>query len=283
MPAWSHWPLALSLVLHMAVIVLGWPRKIQVPLRTDFWAGQTFEAPSLVEGPAGDEEEGWSIGAPGADRASRAPATPPAPAIAERRATHVRSASPVKNMAPTSMGSVKTGGEPHHGSEPDAIGPRQETSGFGAEGADLGSRDLVRSFVRAIPAAASSDPEWSTVPMGPAGTADLTLILDSDAKPHIKDPIDPRVPAPLRRLIQKTMLVLSGGRFAVLGEAPGSQRLRIAVSVTQLAPAPASEMQSGGAFGLGFEPPNDRRVSRAFFTLASGRHIEVTVHATQSQ
>ena len=195
---------------------------------------------------------------------------PPVPAIAEKKVGHQRSASSVKIVAPTSGGSVKLGGEPH-----------QESSGFGAEAADPGTRDLVRSFVRAIPAAASNDPEWATVPMGPAGSADLTLVLDSDAKPHVKEPIDPRVPAPLRRLIQKTMLVLSGGRFAAAGEAPGSQRLRIAVSVTQLAPAPASEMQSGGAFGLGFEPPNDQRVSRAFFTLASGRHIEVTVRAAQ--
>jgi hypothetical protein len=271
MPAWSNWPLAVSLVLHAAVIFLGWPRRSEVQLRTDFWAGETFEAPSLVEGPGGDEEEGWSIGFPAAARQSSRAAAPPAPAIGERRAIQVRSASAVKVVTPASGGSAKMGGE-----------PRQETSGFGAEAADPGTRDLVRSFVRAIPAAASSDPEWATVPMGPAGTADLTLVLDSDAKPHVKEPIDPRVPAPLRRLIQKTMLVLSGGRFAAVGEAPGSQRLRIAVSVTQLAPAPASAMQSGGAFGLGFEPPNDQRVSRAFFTLASGRHIEVTVRAAQS-
>lgn len=270
MPDWSHWPLALSLALHLVVIVLGWPPTSEEMLRTDFWAGQTFEAPSLVEGPSGDEEEGWSTGAPaGGKQSGRAAATPP-PAIAERKPTHVRSASSVKTVAQTSGGSAKLGGE-----------LRQETSGFGAEAAEPGTRDLIRSFVRAIPAAASNDPEWATVPMGPAGTADLTLVLDGDAKPHIKKPIDPRVPGPLRRLIQKTMLVLSGGRFAALGEAPGSQRLRIAVSVTQLAPAPASEMQSGGAFGLGFEPPNDQRVSRAFFTLATGRHIEVTVRAAQ--
>jgi hypothetical protein len=171
-------------------------------------------------------------------------------------------------MAQTSGASVKAGGE-----------PRQETSGFGAEAAELGARDLVRSFVRAIPLAASSDPEWATVPVGPAGTADLTLVLDSDAKPYFKDPIDPHVPALLRRLIQKTLVLLSGGRFAATGT-PGSQKLRIAVSVTQL--AAASEIQSGGDFAVGFDSPSDRRVSRAFFTLASGRHIEVTVRAAQS-
>jgi hypothetical protein len=274
MPAWSHWPLALSLALHAVVIAFGWPGHLagEPPLRTDFWAGETFEAPNLIEVPGGEEEERWSIGAPGeAQRAARAqPGPRPTPELTERRVTHSRSTSSVKSLAQSSGASVKVGAE-----------PRQETSGFGAEAAEAGPRDLVRSFVRAIPAAASSDPEWATVPVGPAGSADLTLVLDDDAKPYAKEPIDPHVPAPLRRLIQKTLLVLSGGRFAALGEAPASQKLRIAVSVTQLTPAPASEMQSGGAFGLGFEPPNDQKVSRAFFTLASGRHIEVTVRPAQ--
>ena len=36
-------------------------------------------------------------------------------------------------------------------------------------------------------------------------------------------------------------------------------------------------MSSGGAFGLRSEPPDEHHVSRAFFTLASGRRVEVTV------
>src|SRR5262249_14007791 len=126
------------------------------------------------------------------------------------------------------------------------------------------------------------DPEWATVPIGPAGSTELTLVLDAEAKPHA-DPIDPRVPAPLRRLIQKTLLVLSGGRFAISSDGPTSERLRIAASVTQLAVPPGAEGQSGAVFGLGFEPPNDQRVSRAFFPLAPGRHVEAPVRASRSK
>jgi hypothetical protein len=269
---WSRWPLGLSLVLHAALFAAGWPRPraAEGPARNDFWAGRTFEAPDLVEDSPPESETAWTVGAPAGEVPSRAESTP--------EPAH---AAPRTRSAPQRPSASKAAGQP----SPTATGSQSresgsENSGFGAEDAAPGVRDLLRSFVRAIPAAASSDPDWATVPIGPAGSAELTLVLDADAKPHA-DSIDPHVPPPLRRLIQKTLLVLSGGRFAIASEGPATERLRIVASVTQLAVPPAADGQSGGVFGLGFEPPNDQRVSRAFFTLASGRHVEVTVRPSR--
>jgi hypothetical protein len=270
---WSRWPLALSLVLHAAVIGIGWLRwpTGDRPLRTDFWAGDTFEAPDLVEEATASVDDGWSM----SGAAASEPAGPTVSA-AEEQDHAVLSPSPRRLATRKSL--APPGAPTPAASSKD---PGQESGGFGADGAAAGLRDLVRSFVRAIPAAASSDPEWASMPVGPAGSTELTLILDADAKPRTGEPLDPRLPPPLRRMILKTLLVLSGGRFAISGDAPSMQKLRIAASVTQLAPPAGAQAQAGGAFGLGFEPPDDRRVSRAFFTLASGRHIEVTVRPSR--
>ncbi|HEY3593468.1 MAG TPA: hypothetical protein VGL13_06330 [Polyangiaceae bacterium] len=271
MEAWSRWPLGLSLALHAAVLGIGAfrPARPAENLRTDFWAGQTFEAPELVdEAPSVESDPSWSAGGSGESAPGQVEPTPVEPAATPARpraSSRPSTAKAAQAATPASTGAANT----------------TENGGFGAEGAAPGVRDLIRSFVRAIPAAASSDPEWATLPIGSAGSTELTLVLDADLKPHA-EALDPRVTPQLRRLIQKTMLVLSGGRFAVSSEGPATEKVHIAAWVTQLAVPPTSDGQSGGIFGLGFEPPNEQRVSRAFFTLASGRHVEVTVRAARA-
>jgi len=142
----------------------------------------------------------------------------------------------------------------------------------------------VRSFVRALPIIASSDPTWSSLPLGSAGSTEFTIALDEQGKPHTARSLDPGVPAHLRRLITKTLSVMSGGRFAVEGEPAGAeQRLRIVISLTQQAPPTDDQAVFGGAFGLRFEPPDEHHVSHAFFTLASGRRVELAVRPLPSR
>jgi hypothetical protein len=76
-------------------------------------------------------------------------------------------------------------------------------------------------------------------------------------------------------------MVMASGRFAATagGEAGAEQRLHIALALTQEAPPQQDLTAAGGAFGLRFEPPDEHHVSRAFFTLASGRRVEVSVRA----
>jgi hypothetical protein len=274
MSVWSRGPLGLSLALHAGLVALGWRRHFAVEreLPNGFWAGQTFEAPELVEdAPSPDNEPSWSEGARGPSESGHAETkVEPKSAAAPRPKSLTARANAGKNAGQEST------------SPPSSGGPSQENSGFGAEVAAPGVRDLVSSFARAIPAAASGDPDWATVPIGPAGNADVTLVLDTEAKPHAEG-IEGHVPAPLRRLILKTILTMAGGRFAATGDGPAMERLRIAASVTQLAVPPEAQGQTGGVFALGFEPPDSRRVSRASFTLASGRHIEITVRGSSAK
>jgi hypothetical protein len=169
------------------------------------------------------------------------------------------------------------------GAASSASSPSDRGSGgsgtFGAEAAAPGVRDLVASFARAIPMVASTDPIWPTLPLGPGGKVDVTLVLDEEGKPHLKAPFDSATPPHVVRLVNKTLIVMSSGRFAIPtgGAIAGEQRLHIAIDLTQQS-APMQDMTaSGGQFGLRFEPPDEHHVSRAFFTLASGRRVEVSV------
>jgi hypothetical protein len=139
-------------------------------------------------------------------------------------------------------------------------------------------RDLLGSFVRAIPIVASSDPTvWSSLPLGPAGSADVTLSLDDEGKPHLARAQS--APAHLRKLVQKTVSVMSGGRFGIsTSEGIASeQKVHVAVTLTQQSAPSQDQAVSGGMFALRFDPPDEHNVRHAFFTLASGRRVEIAV------
>ena len=83
----------------------------------------------------------------------------------------------------------------------------------------------------------------------------------------------------MRRLVQKTVSVMSGGRFGI-ATAEGiasEQKVHIAVTLTQEAAPTEDQAVSGGVFALRFEPADEHNVSHAFFTLASGRRVDVSV------
>jgi len=275
----SRWALLASIALHGAVVALAFARPPSAvaagPVRADFWGGSTFEVPvadtgqgSAAEPPSETKSE---ISTEGLDPSSGAQApTPPAPA-------------PATSTAPPPSTSIRhaphTGGSTAAGAASSEGGSTGGTGTFGAEGSAPGVRDLVRSFVRAIPIVASSDPIWATLPLGAAGAVDVTLVLDEELRPHTKAPFESAIPQHLARLVNKTLLVMASGRFAVGagGAAGAEQRLHIALAVTQESPPTQDLSAAGGAFGLRFEPPDDHQVSRAFFTLASGRRVEVSV------
>jgi hypothetical protein len=128
-----------------------------------------------------------------------------------------------------------------------------------------------------VPIVASGDPVWSTLPLGPAGSTDATLVLDEEGKPHVASALSG--PSHLQRLIQKTVSVMSGGRFGIAGAdgVASEQKVHVTVLLTQEAAPTEDQSASGGVFALRFEPPDDHNVSHAFFTLASGRRVEVSV------
>jgi hypothetical protein len=302
----SRWALVASLALHGGAFALSLGRPPQPPAGgatlPDFWAGTTFEVPEHFgdlawESPASQASESANeINVEGVDpsRIERDALGPDlaAPAATDRSPDKTAAAREEPTSAgdtrPPSIAKSKTSARRGRGDARAAASGHvaagsagsqgSASSGtFGAEGAAAGVRDLVRSFVRAIPIVASSDPVWSTLPLGGAGTADVTLGLDGEGKPFAAQPLESAAPAHLRRLVHKTLSVMAGGRFAAPSDTPAAeQKLRIAIALTQQEP-PGDREASGGAFGLRFEPADAHHVSRAFFTLASGRRVEVSV------
>lgn len=299
----ARFALLASLAIHVAAFSLTMGRaahsRAQQATLADFWAGTTFEVPEVagevafataateaietsseinVDGvdPSSDSRSDPSGGSPSTNKSAPSPpvtpdpagtANPAGPSAAKGKGSARRPRSDARAAASAS------GGEASPGSSGSA-----SSGTFGGEGAASGVRDLVRSFVRAIPLVASSDPVWSTLPLGAAGSADLTLGMNGEGKPFAAQPLD-SAPAHLRRLVHKTLSVMAGGRFAPPpSDAPAAeQKLRIAVALTQQAPPAEREVSTGGAFALRFEAADAHHVSRAFFTLASGRQVEVSV------
>ncbi|HMI85141.1 MAG TPA: hypothetical protein VK550_13670 [Polyangiaceae bacterium] len=285
-----------SLALHATALTLSFGRGPRAMAEkatfTDFWAGNTFEVPELIgdlawEAPASEALESSSeINAEGVDT-SRSTRTAPDPPTANPTTTAdpTRAANPtataLRAKAKGARARAEARGAASANAGPTSAGSEGSASSgvFGGEGAAAGVRDLVRSFVRAIPIVASSDPVWATLPLGAAGSAEVTLGLNGEGKPFAAEPLESATPAHLRRLVHKTLSVMSSGRFGVpSSDVPAAeQKLRIAVAVTQQEAPADRDVASGGAFGLRFEPADAHHVSRAFFTLASGRRVEVSV------
>jgi hypothetical protein len=270
----SRWALVASIALHAAVLGVGLapPRALRASSwASDFWAGKTFEVPEVAsdlgEGdmPSTADETSSEITVDGIDLSPTTRAAPIPPA-----ADDIAPASqPARPRAPGRTTLSSTAPAAAHGAGPGGS--------FGAEGSAPGVRDLLRSFVRAVPIVASSDPVWSSLPLGSAGATDVTLALDDEGKPHMAR-AEP-APAHLRRLIQKTVSVMSSGRFGISSSEGilSEQKLHIAVTLTQQPPPTEDQAVSGGLFALRFEPADDHNISHAFFTLASGRRVEVSV------
>src|SRR5207253_2262912 len=128
----------------------------------------TFEAPELVDDLPPESEPAWPTGTLAEDTPTRAEPIPEPPAVAAPRP------KPRPRARPNRVAGADSPAAP--GAEGKESG--SENAGFGAEGTAPGLRDLLLSFVRAIPSVASSDPAWATIPIGPAGSAELTLVLD---------------------------------------------------------------------------------------------------------
>ncbi len=149
---------------------------------------------------------------------------------------------------------------------------------FGAAGQGT-IRNLGVAFTRAIPIAISGDPAWATTLIGSAGGFDLTVTIDDAGKIVSAVPRPLSIAPHLQHLIDRTLTFLRAGRFSLsqAGVSAGIQTLRISALVSDVAGGVDPGESSAGPFALGFEPPSDGRPGKAYFTLRSGRHVEVLV------
>jgi hypothetical protein len=140
---------------------------------------------------------------------------------------------------------------------------------FGAEG-ERDAVDLATAFTRGFPQAASTDPSWATVPFGAAGEADVTCEID-DAGSLVDVRVEGRPSGALRAGIARTIALVGARAFT-----SHARRTRLHVTAS-VSPDVVHDGLHGDVFAIGGSFSGGE--GNAFFALAIGRRIDVTVRA----
>lgn len=177
--------------------------------------------------------------------------------------------------AGTGDASAQTGVGPTDG------GPASERpeNPSGASGLPPGVRPLGVAFTRALPYGSRLDRFWHRVPVGFVGRARVEIAI-SDAGALVEFRIDEEhaVAPGLRRMLERARALLERGQFAIGDRLrAGTEALEVEVSVSQRGAAKNEFANPNDVVEIGFRPPEAERAGRAYFTLASGRHVEATV------
>lgn len=271
---------AASLVLHAgagAMIAFAFVRATPRPAphrdRPDTWAGNTLDVEALFAPGSGSR----AAHAP-AKKAPRPKPARSAPLSAPLHVSHAAHAAPahVARSAPSPWARARSTSPPSASSA--ARSAPASSAAFGAAGVPASLRDLGKAFTRALPRAAVGDPLWSTLPLGRAGSADVVVRIDSGRLVSAK-PKRPPVPPQIDHLLVRTALLLKAGQFA-LSESDatsGSETLRIELTISAGPPSGEFGADPTDAVALGFRAPRPGHPGLAYFTLASGRHVEARV------
>ncbi len=116
---------------------------------------------------------------------------------------------------------ARAGARPRH--------PLRRRRGVSARSAFESATNLATAFTRAFPQAASADSFWLAVPFGPAGVANVTLVLDDEGT-LASSTVDGSPSSPLRRGISRTIALLGTRAFTAHG---AITRLRVIAHVTR--------------------------------------------------
>jgi len=206
------------------------------------------------------------------------PAPPPEPA---RTAAPVVAAPPPTSAAPPAPSAPgRAGGsEGASSAEPAASQASGSAGPTGQSGVAGPTADLAKAFAKAVTAATHRDPLWDQLPLGSVGVARVVITVDDEG--HLKSSeLDERdeVPDPIQRLIERTMLFLQKGRFALSGRelGAGSQTLEIEVTLSSVEPEEDYD-DPRHTVSLGFEPPRIGKPGRAYFVHAAGRRFDAKI------
>jgi hypothetical protein len=295
--------LGVHLGLGLGVVLSASPARFPAaPEAADAWSGSAVEVESL--GP--DEHSAAPTGdAPGAAAPGELAVPTPEPAApssevaeptqpAKERPSRVRAVAPpstaplsareetsseprVKNPVEAALaaGQATFKGGASDGAE---SSPAREASAspstFGAEGLPPGVRHLPKAFARALPQAGWRDSSWLELPLGHVGELEFELVVDEQGKLGELVYVDPkasaRQPAPLRRMVERGLMMLRSGTFSLAPSAreSGRQRLKIVAALSQVAAAPET---------WSFDPPQPGRAGRSVFVLTSGLRMEARI------
>lgn len=245
-------PLVLSFAAHAAAVLALVAPGSGRSTRTDAPAaeakpalgGETFElpAPDTLAAPRAAPPETLALPAPAVGPGESMPrAVPRAAARAHARSTPPGAGATSEATAPPSL--------------------------FGALG-DRSATDLPEAFTRGFPQAASADPVWRSTALGDAGRAVVVLEIDGDG--HLTSSRIEGAPSPaLTSAIRRTL--------ALLGTRPFVARARTTRLVLD-ARVSADEIPDGlhgDVFAIGGSFAG--RTGHAFFALAIGRRVDLTV------
>ena len=142
---------------------------------------------------------------------------------------------------------------------------------FGAVG-DRSAVDVAVAFTRSFPQASSADPFWATVPLGDCGATDVTFVLAEDGTLASWSASGAPTEA-LSRAVSRTVALIKSRSFLALGP---TTKLRVSAKVT------ADEVHDGlhgDVFAVGGSFAGGE--GSAFFALAIGRRVDVTVRAVR--
>lgn len=310
----------LSVLFHAGLLLLG---GLLIVLRgvspsgfaddraspADEWYGDTFDVDTVLVGPdqqagpppprgatpntAAEPEPQPTIepplakAGPAPTNNADAPRTAPTNNADAPRTTPAATTSTPPLTAPETpasapIASTETASTVGSADSPDAGSPSR--SAFGAVGSRHGVRNLATAFARAMPIANSGDPAWTSLPLGDAGTMDVTLTIDDGGKLLSATPVDPqKAPAHLVRLVQRTLTFLRAGTYALsTTSTSGAETFRIVARIEQVE-VPSDDASRAGPFALGFRPPVSGQAGYATFTLQDGRRITIDIHVVATR
>jgi len=159
-------------------------------------------------------------------------------------------------------------GRAAHPASPGVAAPASAPALFGAVGVRYAT-DLATTFTRGFPQAASTEAIWGSAPYGPAGTAEVTLVIDESGR-LVSSAIAGAPSIALRKGIERTLVLLGARTFTARG---ATTRLRVSARVS---PNDVHDGLHGDVFALsGGSFSGD--VGTAFFALpgASARRVDV--------
>jgi hypothetical protein len=224
--------------------------------------------------PRGLEGDSFEIPAPNAE-ADDLPASPggasagaPEPPRAPQAPAHAARAPAAEGDAPpkTAAGGPKGAHDaPRGGDEGGEAGEGPKL--YGAAG-DRSAVDLATAVTRGFPQAASADPAWATVPMGPGGEATLLLTLDETGKLVSSEVLGSPSPA-LAEGIRRTLALVRGRAFTARGRVT---KLHLSATIS---PDTVHDGLHGDVFAIGGSYTGNE--GQAFFALAIGRRVDLRV------
>lgn len=312
-------PLALSALLHAGLALAGAALVTVLPAppahvqHRDAWAGNTFQIDGLVTERGGPAKASSPAAQParaakaapakpaatappskaaaltaraGATAAPAAPAKRPRPAASARAVGSARAAASVsaaasaRAPAPSSHAPPAAAPDLSHAMAAAADGSAPERGGrFGAAGVLPGVRDLAKAFTRALPRAASGDPLWSKLPLGSAGGFHVVIRIDEQRRIESVKPDEKSLSPALQHLLDRTVLMLKAGQFALDRNdvTSGNEKLHVELAISMRARSNQIDVDPTDTVELGFKPPTRDKPGRGYFTLASGRHVEASV------